>query len=149
MAKVTFVVGLCGSGKTHLSEQIARETGAEVFEGPVGKQKTEIPRLLQCLKSGVDCVVEEITFCSCDAREWIVRRIKHEAPGTQIEWRCYENDLEAANHNVRLRRNKGEPDDHISINQRAHSQYTYPDGCHPIRIFRLPLSADAGEKTDC
>ena len=31
MAKITFILGLSGSGKTYLSERLKKETGAEVF----------------------------------------------------------------------------------------------------------------------
>lgn len=139
MAKVTLVIGLCGSGKTYLSEQLAQQTGAELFESLVEQQVVEVPRLLESLKAGKNCVVEEISFCTPEGREWIMRRIRNEVPDIQVEWNCYENDLDAANHNVRQRKNKGEPHRHIEINERVSSQYTYPEGCTLVKIFRLPL----------
>jgi hypothetical protein len=137
VVKLTFVIGLCGSGKTYHSEQLAKETGAELFEGLVEKQQTDLPRLLQCLKDGKDCVVEEISFCRPDNREFITRLLSQKVPDAQIEWICIENDLEAANWNVTHRTNKGEADRHMEINGRVHQQYSYPDDCTLLPITRI------------
>ena len=138
MAKITFIIGLCGSGKTYLSDQLSMATGVEVFESLVEKQDTDIPKLLQCLRDGQDCVVEEISFCTADTRGLMMRQISQHVPECEVEWMCYENDLESANWNVTHRINKGEIERHIEINGRVHQSYSYPDGCTLLPITRIP-----------
>jgi deoxyadenosine/deoxycytidine kinase len=57
MAKVTFILGLCGSGKTYLAEQLKNETGAEVFENLLS-DGSRLPALVECLRDGKDCIVD-------------------------------------------------------------------------------------------
>jgi hypothetical protein len=137
MARVTFIIGLCGSGKTHLAEKLQEETGAELFDDFVERLTTDLPILLRYLKEGRDCIVQEIGFCFAEEREVIDRALRHQLPGVGIEWICFENDLESANWNVCHRTNKGKPELHLEINERVHRQYTYPHGCTPLRIHRI------------
>jgi len=140
MAKVTFFIGLCGSGKTYWSDQLVKTTGAEAFESLIEKQQTDIPWLFQCLNDGQDCVVEEISFCMADNRNIILQQTSQHVPDVETEWKCIENDLEAANWNVTHRTNKGEVERHIEINSRVHQSYPYPDGCTPLPITRIQPS---------
>jgi cytidylate kinase len=141
MAKLTFVIGLCGSGKSYLSEKLAESTGVRLFEGLVEKQQVDLPELLHALKNGLDCVVEEISFCIPENRESIVQIVQREVPDAEIEWICFKNDLDAANWNVMHRTNKTEPDRHKEINERVHRGYIYPEGCKPIPITRVPKNS--------
>jgi hypothetical protein len=60
-----------------------------------------------------------------------------QAPDTQIEWLCFENDLESANWNVTHRTNKGDAANHHGINAKQYPRYTYPDGARRIPITRI------------
>jgi hypothetical protein len=42
--------------------------------------------------------------------------------------------------NVTQRTNKDEIERHVEINSRVHQSYTYPDGCTPLPITRIPSS---------
>ena len=135
MATVTFLIGLCGSGKTYLSDAMRHQTGAEVFESLVGAQT--VPALVESLRSGRDCIVEEITFCRQDARERITEFLLYACPGVRMNWICFENDLESANWNVRHRTNKGSAGRHMEINARVSQVYSYPPGAIPRAITRV------------
>src|SRR5213594_2640084 len=74
MAKVTFILGLCGSGKTYLAEQLKNETGAEVFENLLS-DGSRLPALVECLRDGKDCVVDEVRFCLPAYRNEIVQHL--------------------------------------------------------------------------
>src|SRR5437016_6119523 len=98
MPSLTFVIGLCGSGKTWHAERLQAETGAKLFEGVV--EKKQFPEVIECLLAGDNCIVEEISFCDANNRQVLVGNIARLVPGVEIKWVCLENDLEAANWNV-------------------------------------------------
>ncbi len=139
MAKITFIIGLCGSGKTHYSEVWRQKTGAKIFEG-IGKSiggNTNWSAIINHLNAGEDCIIEEMNFCFQDPRNEIIRYILNKASGTKIEWVCFENNLESANWNVRQRTNKGDIDGHLKINEQLHRDYTYQPGVEIIPITRI------------
>jgi hypothetical protein len=135
MAKVTFILGLCGSGKTYLAEQLKNETGAEVFENLLS-DGSRLPALVECLRDGKDCVVDEVRFCLPAYRNEIVQHLSR-IIGLKMRCICYENDLESANWNVIHRKNKGDPEGHLEMNLRLHSEYEYPRDAEIIPIQRI------------
>lgn len=146
MAKVTFVLGLCGSGKTFIANQLKSVTGAEIFQGIAGSHNpTGLHDMLGRLSNGLDCIVEEIAYCCADYRDTIVRALRSRVQNLEIEWICLENDLEGANWNVEHRDDVGKEDvqGHIGINRKYHRVYTYPDGATIRPITRI----DQGERT--
>lgn len=138
VAKVTFLLGLAGSGKSHRAEELKAQTGAEIFEGTEGEKKEELLRaMVQQLKDGKNCIVEEIAYCLPSRREAIVATLCSLVPSVEIEWICFENDLESANWNVRHRKHKRDAvQGHLHINQCYHGLYIYPGGTKVIPITR-------------
>ena len=63
MAKLTFILGLSGSGKTYLSERL-KKTGAEVFTNLLADENG-LTSLIAFLRDGKDCIVDEVRFCAC------------------------------------------------------------------------------------
>lgn len=138
MAKVTFLLGLAGSGKSFLAEKLKREMDAEIFEGTEGEEKQKLLRaMVQRLMDGKNCVVEEIAYCLPSRREAIVTNLCSVLFDIEIEWICFENDLESANWNVRHRKNKSDVQGHLHINQCYHGLYIYPGGAKIIPITRI------------
>jgi len=134
MARLTMILGLCGSGKSWLAERLGEQTGALLFDEPIGRNhETEI---VQHLRAGRNCVVEEFFYCVESHRSKFVR-LASAIPGVEIEFICYENDLEAANWNVRRRRNKGRVQEHLDLNNSVSPHYTYPDNSVRRPIFRI------------
>src|SRR4030095_14733103 len=68
MAKLTFILGLSGSGKTYLSERLKKETGAEVFTNLLADE-SGLTSLIAFLRDGKDCIVDEVRFCLPAYRE--------------------------------------------------------------------------------
>jgi hypothetical protein len=134
--RVTFILGLAGSGKTYLAEKLAKDTGATFFEGTEG-QRTTKESMLQHLANGGNCIVEEIAYCLPSGREAVVSELCAAVPNIEIEWICFENNLESANWNVTHRHNKGDVPGHLRINQCYHELYIYPSGAKPIPIVRI------------
>lgn len=134
MAKVTFLLGLAGSGKTYLADRLKRKTGAEVFESLI--HNNACPALIQCLRDGKDCIVEEISYCIPSCRDQIMQYLS-QVRGLQVEWICFENDLESANWNVAHRTNKGDAEGHRRLNEVVHSLYMYPERAKVVPIKRI------------
>ncbi|HEX9270585.1 MAG TPA: hypothetical protein VGA01_00070 [Candidatus Binatia bacterium] len=135
MAKITFILGLCGSGKTYLSERLKKETGAEIFTNLLADE-SGLTALVESLQDGKDCIVDEVRFCLPTYREQILQSLS-QITSLDMRWICYENDLETANWNVIHRTNKGDPEGHLDINLRLHPHYTYPANAEIVPIQRI------------
>ncbi len=135
MAKITFILGLSGSGKTYLSERLKRETGAEVFTNLL-VDDSGLTALIESLRNGKDCIVDEVRFCLPAYREQILQSLS-QITDLEMRWICYENDLETANWNVIHRTNKGDPEGHLDLNLRLHPHYTYPANAEIVQIQRI------------
>jgi len=135
MAKITFILGLSGSGKTYLSERLKKETGAEVFTNLLSDDSS-LTALVESLRDGKDCIVDEVRFCLAAYREQILKSLA-QITSLDMRWICYENDLETANWNVIHRTNKGDPEGHLDINLRLHPHYTYPANAEIVPIQRI------------
>src|SRR5882672_5364135 len=117
MPKVTFLLGLAGSGKSHLAEELRRATNAAVLEGVLGPHDPlAVDGPTKRLLEGKDCIVEEIALCFEENRELIVSYLESSVPGVEIAWICFTNDPESAEWNVRHRRNKSDIENHLFIN---------------------------------
>ena len=135
MAKITFILGLSGSGKTYLSEHLKKETDAEVFTNLLADDSS-LNALMESLRDGKDCIIDEVRFCLPAYREQILRSLSQIA-NLDMRWICYENDLETANWNVIHRTNKGDPEGHLDLNLRLHPHYTYPVNAEIVPIQRI------------
>ncbi|MET0644124.1 MAG: hypothetical protein ABWZ17_07090 [Candidatus Binatia bacterium] len=135
MAKLTFILGLSGSGKTYLSERLKKETGAEVFTNLLADE-SGLTSLIAFLRDGKDCIVDEVRFCLPAYREQILQSLS-QITSLDMRWICYENDLETANWNVIHRTNKGDPEGHLDLNLRLHPHYTYPANAEIVPIQRI------------
>ena len=135
MAKITFILGLSGSGKTYPSERLKRETGAEVFTNLL-VDDSGLSALIESLRNGKDCIVDEVRFCLPAYREQILQSLS-QITDLEMRWICYENDLETANWNVIHRTNKGDPEGHLDLNLRLHPHYTYPANAEIVQIQRI------------
>ena len=141
MTTITFITGLCGSGKTYYSEQLKKKTGALLFEG-IGKGIENNENwliIVSHLKNGNDCVVEEMDFCFQKPRDSVIKYILGNTPDTEIKWVCFENDLDSANWNVRQRTNKADINGHLYINAQLTRFYTYQFGAKIVPITRIQV----------
>lgn len=132
MATVTFILGLCGSGKTWLADRIA---AIRKFDEGFLSDQAQHGALIESLKAGNDCVVVEVAYCKEEARQQIVSEIAEAVSNAKVNWLCIENDLYRANKNCRERTNKGDPEGHVSINRNLSQSYTYPDGGVILRMW--------------
>lgn len=139
MGKVTFIIGYCGSGKSHLAEEMEQDLGILKFDENFIMDANQQEQLIQALRSNRDCVVVEIFYGLEKCRQAIIHKLEVELPGVIMEWIAFEADIVKANQNCRWRTNKGEAERHIRINNNVIGlAYTIPPGVIPRPIFQVP-----------
>jgi len=139
MAKLTFLLGLCGSGKTYIAERLATQTGADLFSDFLQDQSKNLPLLLKNLSSGIDCIIDEWKYSIPRFRDKILVDLVN-VPNLQVEWICFENDRANADWNVVHRTNKADAEGHLRINEFLSDVYQYPAQAQILKITRI----DAG-----
>lgn len=137
MVRVILLVGLCGSGKSHWASTHG-PPGCIYFDDSASKY----PALRQALLSGTDCIVEEVSLCRAEHRDYVMALLS-DVPDLDIQWVYFENDLDSANHNVTHRTNKGNARQHRIYNERLHIDYSIPPGVVALPITRLPVNGAA------
>jgi hypothetical protein len=142
MATVWLIVGYCGSGKSHRASQMLETQRVQrKFDEGFLDSVVQHSELIQALRDDLDCVVVEINYCLEAQRRSITEELEREVPGVRIEWEYFEANLETANQNCRIRKNK--PEDprgykHIYINGIIGSNYRIPHGVTPLPIHPHP-----------
>ncbi|HET9883487.1 MAG TPA: hypothetical protein VFS81_17170 [Candidatus Binatia bacterium] len=134
MAKLTFLLGLCGSGKTFIAERLATQTGAELFSDFLQDHSKNFPALVKNLSSGVDCIIDEWIFYSQILADLV------NVSNLNVEWICFVNDRASADWNVVHRTNKADIEGHLRINEFLSDVYQYPAQAQILKITRI----DAG-----
>jgi hypothetical protein len=109
--RVTFVLGLCGAGKSTRARELAgqgfvnfdeKATGRPVHPDLATWPTSAYPDFLAAVGRGRDCVVTEIFFYRPDAQRQVANDLKAVHPEVVIEWECFDHaDMEVANHNCR------------------------------------------------
>ena len=132
MARVTFILGLCGSGKSTLAMDF-QTGGALVFDESFIGEPSKHDQLVSTLRRGKDCVVVEIAYCEEVNRKKVVTEVSANAPGAEIKWICFQNDLDRANARCRQRPDR-DPEGHVRINNYYSPRYTYPENAEVREI---------------
>jgi hypothetical protein len=136
----TFIVGLCGSGKTALASLIKqRHPDCRIFDEEFLRDRRQHRELFDRIRTGRRSVVIEIAFCLPKYRRWMLGYLAKKFPGTQINWIFFENDLRSANWNCSYRKNKnpGSIQKHWKINKRLTAQYVIPSGASSRPVLRF------------
>jgi len=132
MPTLTIILGLCGSGKSHLIKLIASEIR---FDEGFLNCKADHEWLFRALKRGEDCAVIEICYCVESYRKQFLAELAHRVKKVHVRWLCFENDIRRANANCRLRPTRN-PKSHMRINRRVRKEYTYPEGATILKVWR-------------
>jgi hypothetical protein len=146
MPVVTFIFGLCGAGKSEAAKELASK-GSEIldegsaFSVPLGEfiSPAKYAKLQEYLKAGKDCAVVEASLYVESFRQEALDYLKG-IPDVEVRWIGFENDPDTANHNCTHRKNKGDPEGHVRLNNRwTKNPYTFPDGAERRPIYKLPV----------
>lgn len=100
MAKLVIIVGLPGSGKSHLVRTLASDIKGIAIEDFMyhsngGSTRFDHSRhfkeLVRCLARKRDCVIADIAFCLGPFRAEAERAIRAAVPHVVLEWRYFAN----------------------------------------------------------
>jgi hypothetical protein len=150
MPTITFIFGLCASGKSWLSKEMANE-GSEVLDegfpatadGSLSPEK--YATLQEFLREGKDCAVVEATLFYEPLQQQALKYLEG-IPNVDVKWIGYQNDPETANHNAFHRKGKVNPNGngHKVINDRwSQLPWTIPADAEIKTIYKLPCEDGA------
>jgi hypothetical protein len=144
MTELVAILGLCGSGKTHLASQFERDGYVRFEEGilPINDQyAARYRQMLETLRGGQDCVLVEASYCFEQWRRHLIADLQEFVPATTLRWICFDNDVARANANC-FRRLATEPYRDVAANceqnERMSRGYTYPSGAEIRPTWRPP-----------
>jgi hypothetical protein len=159
MPDVKIIVGLCGSGKSHLADELAQQGYIVLDEEFAGEwfaadsthlspKKFEV--LVEQLQQGRNCAFTEAMLMFPQVRQTFqpcLDRLRA-MEGVTVEEIFFENNLEAANHNCMNDANRRDGTPWTKQNEIWSPMYQIPAGIAPRQIERIPAreanSADAG-----
>lgn len=124
--KITFLVGLPGSGKTHLGEQLDNVIYLDDISVKGGLRE------LQNAIGSEHIVVSDVFLCRKKNRDWVIRFLGEIAPQYTVEWVFFENNPEKCLKNVEHRNKKGDCRLVGQMIKDMTKDYTIPEG-HPVR----------------
>jgi predicted kinase len=96
--KIVFVVGLPGSGKTHLAKQMSETQGLVLLD-----DLNSLDNLFGVLASQDSCVITDPNLCDPSIRAKAVQVIKSKFDDVQLEWIFFENSPEKCRKNIQYR----------------------------------------------
>lgn len=144
------VQGLAGSGKSHLIQLLSHDfLIQENFAASADSEKSNIEDLARELRCGRRCIVSERKYRSSTALNAFLQKVLDAVSPSlppMIKIICFENDLEAANHNCRVRTNKAHDptgDMHVRQNQNDTGDYEIPENAIVVKIHRVGIAAVA------
>jgi hypothetical protein len=150
MPRAVLIVGLCGSGKSHLARELEQQGfvrldesfGRSRFSADEGKLLStgKFDELERQLAQGKDCAFTEAMLMFKEGREEFdpcLKRLQG-MKGVTVEWVFFANDLDSANHNCRNDPERPHPEGSVRNNESWSPRYTIPDGHTPWSIVRIP-----------
>ena len=143
MSKFTFILGLAGSGKSHLAKEMKQKDKDlliidDAFHPVFNKNIYEInlDKLRQAVNNGFNAVIIEGAFCFKEFRDQMVPYLESLFPQVEFEWICFVKDIEKAKKNLHRSDREGRnSEEHEKLNENLNPKYTYPDNCQIIPIF--------------
>jgi|688.fasta_scaffold462009_1 hypothetical protein len=141
------IQGLAGSGKSHLIELLRYDfLIQENFAATAESEERNIEDLARELRAGRRCIISERKYRSRIERDKFIYRVLsalYPSPQPIIRLICFENDIEAANHNCLKRTNKEHDPtgvDHVALNNMDTKDYEIPSSAIVIKIHRIGVA---------
>lgn len=146
MAKAIFVAGFPGSGKTFYVNELAKSIGAILFDDFKGRAINNCSSfpfarhfvdLINCLRSGKNCIISDIDFCYTEARQEAETFISELVPEASREWVFFEKNPDQCKINieVRARNNSRDKESENEKLARYFPKYEIPEGATVIPVY--------------
>jgi len=137
MSNILFIVGLPGSGKTRLAQQINKDNNYEykIIDDPKDFDIDVKPYLNR------NIIITDPNLCFENNRQKATSLINHESPDSSIEWIFFENDPESCllNAEVRNRANSisFKPAKKVdSFIKNLSKHYTIPESANIVSVYK-------------
>lgn len=133
LPRVTFIVGLCGAGKSGLANEL--NDPFQVHDGfwDPAERRASYQLLVNAVRQGQSATVTEIAFCTQDNRDEILRWLKKDLPDLVPEFIFFDNDVAQSNKNCRDR-----AEAQVEINKRLTKSYIIPSGADRRKVWSDP-----------
>jgi len=146
MVKLTVVVGMPGSGKSHYIEKhkshypgtCTQDYMRNSYNNSIHFTDSQhYDKLVLNLRNGNDSIIADIEFCDTWRRVEIEEVIRRDVPGVEIEWRFFENDPAKCEANAETRARKNIDEEKKKIRELSR-KYIVPPGAIVLRIWEPP-----------
>jgi predicted kinase len=135
--KITFIVGLPGSGKTHLGK--AMSTKDTIFIDDFQRGKVNFKEMLiESLNQGADIILTDPLLCLKSSQEKALELISEY--NYDIEWIFFENNIQKCTNNISYRKINDNDDRKVLITlKHLHSNYYIPNSISTKDIWQPSL----------
>ena len=149
MVKLYIVVGLPGSGKSHLLRELSKLCSGVCAEDYMASSINDSPQftdsryygdLIKDLQEGKDRVIADIEFCDTWRRIEVEQVVRQDVPEVTIEWRFFENDPEKCIANVERRGRKNMEKEKFKIRHLSRKYHI------PACAERIPIWTSENEE---
>lgn len=141
--RLTIIVGLPGSGKSHLLQEFQRAVPGLIADDYMARSLGDRPGfeysryrtcLVEALSIGKDCAVSDITFCRAERRDEFAQSIGREVPGVQIRWIFFEKRPDLCKQNVIRRAREAAEREKRNIDELS-AVYSVPEGADVRSVY--------------
>jgi hypothetical protein len=139
MARVIFILGLAGAGKSTLADRMNANGLYFVIDGEFDPDLNQAQfdqkyaALVGSLRQGIHAIVIEISLGDEAKRQRLTRTLERDVPDVAFEWKCFVNDPARAAVNVRKRPCR-DPEAHVELNEEVSRWFTCPEGAEILPI---------------
>jgi hypothetical protein len=139
VATVIVVLGLCGSGKSTLVNEMELD-GRRKFDEGVNKGGRQYEAFLAAVRQGSDCVISDIDYYSAASRETLLSDLQAVDRDIRVSWICFSNDRARADYNCRNDRTRTAEQIRQNLAQNEHNErYFQPfEGAQVREIWAPP-----------
>jgi hypothetical protein len=138
------VMGLPGSGKSHLIEQTLKASvdgpcvhdfhANAIDDSPAPQKSRHYREVVDALNAGASCVIADIAFCRPPRLEAVVGAIRSEVPAFEVEYHCFENQHERCKRNA-ARRGRESLERELQLIEELSKSYQIPEGARLYEVF--------------